>query len=139
MSHISKVEVEIQSLDDLKKACQRLGLTFQEGQTSYKWYGRWVGDAPLPEGVKQEDLGKCAHAIHVPGADYEVGIVKTSNKYQLLWDSWSAGKLEKVLGKDAGLLKQAYAIERVKRESKLKGYRIQEKRIDNGIRLIMTL
>ena len=120
MSHVSRIELEINSLEDLKQACKRLQLKFMENQKFYKWYGRYVGDAPLPEGITVDDLGKCDHAIKVPGAIYEIGIVHKNNKYILLWDTWHAGKLEEKLGKNAGLLKQAYAIERVRKEAKKK-------------------
>ncbi len=139
MSHISTIELEINSIDMLKKACQRLQLKFCEGQKTYTWYGKWVGDTPLPEGISIDDLGKCDHAIRVPGANYEIGIVKTGNKYRLLYDYWRAGKLEKVLGKGLGKLKQAYTIERVNQEARIKGYRIQEKKMDKSIRLVMTV
>ena len=76
MSHISKIEVRIDSLDALKLACQRLGFTFRQGQATYKWYGRWVGDAPLPEEVSEDQLGKCDHAIIVPDCEYEIGVVR---------------------------------------------------------------
>lgn len=139
MSHISKIELEIRSLEELQKACQRLGLDFRTDQKTYKWYGRWVGDAPLPEGVSIDDLGKCDHAIQVPGATYEIGIKKIGNKYNLLWDYWDSGKLERVLGKNLGKLKQAYTTERVRKESRLKGYRIQEKQTNKGIRITLSL
>ena len=139
MSHISRIELEIYSLEELKRACKQLGLTFCEGQQTYEWYGRWVGDAELPEGLSVDDLGKCDHAIKVPGATYEIGIKKIGAKYQLLYDGWSAGKLEKTLGKNLGKLKQAYTVERVKQESRIKGYRIHEQRSDKGIRITLTL
>ena len=63
MSHISKIELVIHSLADLKEACRQLGFEFMENQKTYKWYGRWVGDTPLPEGINIEDIGKCDHAI----------------------------------------------------------------------------
>ena len=66
MSHISKIELEITDPETLKLACERLGLNFIENQTIYKWYGTWVGDTPLPEGISIDDLGKCHHAIRVP-------------------------------------------------------------------------
>ena len=66
MSHISKIEMEITDLESLKAACKRLGFTFQEYQKTYQWYGRWVGDTKLPEGILESDLGKCDHAIQVP-------------------------------------------------------------------------
>jgi hypothetical protein len=138
LSHVSRIELEINSLEDLKQACKRLALKFMENQKIYRWYGRYVGDAPLPEGITVDDLGKCDHAIKVPGAIYEIGIVHKDNKYILLWDTWHAGKLEEKLVKNAGLLKQAYAIERVRKEAKRKTYRLQEKQIPNGIRLVLN-
>jgi len=139
VSHIARIELEIKSLEDLKSACNRLGLKFCENEKSYKWFGRWVGDAPLPEGVNENDLGKCDHMIHVPGAQYQIGIVKQDNKYRLLWDSWQSGGLEKVLGKNAGFLKQAYAVETIKRESRIKGLRLRETKKDNKIRLTLNV
>ena len=139
MSHIARIELEIKSLEDLKSACNRLGLKFCENEKSYKWFGRWVGDEPLPEDVREEDLGKCDHMIHVPGAQYQIGIVKKDNQYRLLWDSWQSGGLEKVLGRNAGLLKQAYAVETIKRESRLKGHRLRETMKDNKIRLVLNV
>ena len=137
MSHISKMELQITSLLDLKEACQRLGLIFIDNQKTYKWYGTWVGDSPLPEGITTEELGKCSHAIKVSGCAYEIGVVQRGSKYILLWDSWSSGGLELKIGKDAGILKQAYSIQRIKREAMLKRYRISEQKIEKGIRLVL--
>jgi hypothetical protein len=39
MSHISKIELVIQSLEDLKEACRQLGFEFMENQKTYKWFG----------------------------------------------------------------------------------------------------
>ena len=139
MSHIARIELEIKSLEDLKAACNRLGLKFLENEQSYKWFGKWIGDAPLPEGIKVEDLGTCDHCIHVPGAQYQIGVVQHGEKYRLLWDSWKSGGLELVLGINAGLLKQAYAVETIKRESRMKGLRLREKKQDKTIRLTLTV
>ena len=139
MSHVSKIELEIQSLEDLKLACKRLEFIFQENQQTYQWYGRSVGDYPLPEGFTVDDLGKCHHAIKVPGCEYEIGIVKRGAKYVLLWDSWQAGGLEQKIGSDAGILKQAYTIERIKREAKLKKYQVREIKADQSMQLVLRL
>ena len=139
MSHIAKIELEITDPDTLKLACERLGLQFMENQTTYSWYGTWVGDSPLPEGITTSDLGKCDHAIHVPGAQYEIGIVKRDRKYILLWDFWHHGGLEQNLGKNAGRLKQAYTIERVRKEARLKGHRICEQKTNQGVRLVLRV
>ena len=138
MSHVATIELEINDLCSLKKACERLGFTFMEGQRTYRWYGEWVGDHPLPEGFTQEDLGKCDHAIRVPGALYEVGVVNRGGKYVLLWDFWQDGGLQQKLGKNAGLLKQAYTIVRSKAEAIRKGYQVAEKRTKSGIRLVLS-
>jgi hypothetical protein len=128
MSHVSAIELEIKDLDALKAACERLGLKWQEGKTTYRWFGTWMGDYPMPEGFTVEDLGKCNHAISVPKAAYEIGVVIRNVKTTLLWDFWESGGLEKVLGKRGGKLKQAYAVETAKRAAKKAGYRVQEKR-----------
>ena len=139
MSHVAKIELEIQSLEDLKLACRRLGFIFQENQQNYQWYGRSVGDYPLPEGINVDDLGKCDHAIKVPECTYEIGVVKRGTKYILLWDSWHADELEQKIGSDAGTLKQAYTIERIKREAKLKKYQVREIKKDQSMRLVLRL
>ncbi|MGA2227488.1 MAG: DUF1257 domain-containing protein [Syntrophobacteraceae bacterium] len=139
MSHISKIELEITDLATLRQACERLQLQFMENQTTYSWYGTSIGDTPLPEGITASDLGKCDHAIRVPGAQYEIGIVKRDRKYILLWDSWHQGGLEQKLGKNAGRLKQAYGIEKVRKEARLKGHRICEQKTNQGIRLVLRV
>jgi hypothetical protein len=139
LSHIARIEIEIRDLEALKQACNRLGFHFMENQKHYLWYGKIVGNDPLPEGFTEEDFGKCTHAIHVPTAAFEIGVVRRGNAYHLMWDSWIGGGLQKAIGKDAGLLKQAYALESVKREARRKGYRYIEKKMKNGIRLCLSV
>ena len=80
LSHISKIELEIKDLEALKKACNHLGFQFRENQKHYLWYGKWVGTQPLPEGITEEnELGKCDHAVHIPSASFEVGVVRKGN------------------------------------------------------------
>lgn len=107
--------MKIESLDSLKAACSELGLRFNEGAESYKWYGRSVGDYPLPEGFTKEDMGKCDHSISVPGKPgaYEVGVCKAkdgSDGYELLWDFWGKGYgLQDAIGKEGMALQEEYA------------------------------
>jgi hypothetical protein len=141
MSHIAEIEIEITDLAALAAACRRLGFVFKEHQKSYAWYGRWEGDYPLPEGFSQEDLGKCNHAIQVPGADYEVGVVKARQGagYRLLWDFWSRGGLTERLGRKAEKLAQAYGVEKAKREARRQGFSVYETtRADGSVRLTLT-
>ena len=102
MSHVAKIELEINDLETLKAACKDLGFEFLCDQPTYRWYGQWVGDYPLPQGFTQDDLGKCTHAIRVPGATYEIGVVKRGSKYLLLWDFYGAGGLQQHLGSNGG-------------------------------------
>ena len=57
MSHVTVIAVELKDLDALKAVCAALGLEFRENQKTYRWYGRHVGDFPIPEGLTKADLG----------------------------------------------------------------------------------
>jgi len=120
MSHISKIELEVKDLGTLARACTRLGLKLIRGQKTFKWYGA-------------ED-GKCDHAIKVPGANYEIGVIKAGNALELQCDYFE-NAIGKAIGQTGGLLKQAYAVERTKTEARRKGYTVIEKTTDSGIRL----
>ncbi len=124
MSHISTIEIEVRDLPSLKAACRRLGLQFMENKTSFKWYG-------------YED-GHCDHVIQVPGATYEIGVVKAGNGFELNCDFYDS-KLEAYLGTNGGLLKQAYGVERTKLEARRKGYSVIEQQTETGIRLRVRL
>lgn len=132
MSHVSKIKVEIRSLEALKAACHRLGFEFIEGQKTYKWYGVFMGDYPLEEGVKQEDLGKCDHAISVPNCRYEVGVVQKGDHYDLHYDFWQSGGLNVALGENACKLVQAYAVEAAREEAQRQGYSVFEEVLQDG-------
>ena len=127
--------MEITDLESLKAACRRLGFQFKEGQEKYKWYGHSVGDYPLPEGVTEEELGKCEHAISVPGAEmgYEIGVVRKGNGFVLRWDFYDDGLKLALGGESAKVLKQAYAVERSKRLLKRQGYNhVHERALADG-------
>lgn len=126
MSHVTILDLEINNLDALKAACQRLGLEWMENQHTYKWYGQFMGDYPLPQGFSKNDLGKCTHAIRVPGASYEIGVVIRQGKTTLMWDFWQSGGLEKILDKGGAKLAQAYAIEAAKLDALSQGQNCYE-------------
>ena len=130
--HVSAIALQIKSLDALKLACLRLGLEFREGQNTYAWFGQSVGDYRLPEGFTQDDLGKGEHAIKVPGASYEIGLVFRDGAWRLLWDSWGAGGLEAALGPDCNRLKQAYGICAAVLEAQRQGYSVYENPMEDG-------
>jgi hypothetical protein len=123
MSHISKIELEVNDIEALRRACSRLGLNLVKGQKTFQWYGK---------------AGNCDHAIKIPDASYEIGISKAGGKYELLCDYFDRN-VEKAIGNQAGLLKQAYAAEKTKAEARRKGYTVIEKNTETGIRLHVRL
>ena len=40
MSHMAKIELEINDLNTLDQACKRLGLALILNQRSYRWFGQ---------------------------------------------------------------------------------------------------
>jgi hypothetical protein len=123
MSHISKIELEVKDLAVLSQACTRLGIEFIRGQKHFKWYG---------------EEASCDHVIKVPGAEYEIGVIKDQSRYDLSCDFYDRA-LEKVIGRQGGLLKQAYAVSKTKIEARRKGYSVLEKNTDTGVRLHIRL
>ena len=123
MSHISKIELEVKDLAVLSQACAQMGMTLIKGKNHFRWYGT---SAP------------CDHVISVPGADYEIGVIKQQKSYELGCDFYDRN-IEKVIGEKAGLLKQAYAVAKTKIEARKKGYSVLEKATDTGIRLHIRL
>lgn len=134
MSHVTTIKIEIKDLEALRLACEKIGLVFKEGQKTYKWFGRHVGDYPIPAGFTKNDLGRCDHALAVKGAKsntYEIGVVAKDGAYVLMWDFWAGGYgLEAVVGKDCKTLKQAYtqtvALKEAKRFAQAEGWSVSE-------------
>lgn len=134
VSHIATVELEIKDLDALEAACRQLGLQFNRGQRTYKWYGTRVGREPLPHGFKVEELGKCEHAISVPGNSkaYEIGIAQRRDGqpgYTLLYDYWQGGYglIEKVGDEKCGKLTQEYAAQVAIKQARKQGFSVTRK------------
>jgi hypothetical protein len=138
MSHVVSISLEISDLEALAAAAKSLGLELARGQTTYRWYGRSVGDYPLPKGFTAVDMGKCEHALRIPNDPraYEIGVVRRRDGrpgYTLMWDFWQGGfGMEAKVGRNADRLKQAYATEVTRRYWKRKGYRVSETRKEDG-------
>lgn len=125
MSHLSKIELEIKDIPALRKACTRLGFELCLEQKSFKWFGATGA--------------KCDHTIKVPGAQYEVGVLKNSEgKYELQCDYFDYRLTDKI-GKNGGLLKQAYTLEKAKMEAARKGYSCKEVKTPQGIKLTISV
>lgn len=114
-SHVVKVKTVITDLDALARAASACGLTFMRDQKKYRWYGRSVGDYPIPPGITKDMLGKCDHALSIAGNDraYEIGVVKMPDgTFSLLWDFWNGGfGLQDLVGQDAGRLTGEYNLQ----------------------------
>ena len=127
MSHVATIDIEIEDLESLKKACSENGLTFLEGQKKYKWYGRWVNDyhgtdAAYKHGIDPKDYGKCEHAIQVKKGSYEIGVARNKKgKLVLIWDFFG-GAIEKACGKDCHKLYESYTKHVTVKKLKKKGY-----------------
>ena len=137
MSHVVKQEFAFRDLRDVKAACAEKGWTFVEGQTRYAWYGRHVGDYKLPEGRKISDLGTCSHAIRVPGAQYEIGVIaREDGSYALEWDFYRPGGLYEVMGEKGDPLIGAIAAAATHRNMTRLGFRRVEDQVVDGVRRI---
>ena len=138
MSHVTTCEVAIDSLDMLATACKQVGLELVKNQTKYKWYGTHVGDYPVPKGFAISDMGKCEHAIRIPGNSeaYEIGVVKRRDGkpgYTLIYDFFAGGHgLEAVAGKGCGLLAQAYSEKKFVKNALMHGFKIVGKKNVKG-------
>ena len=140
MSHVSHIQLKIFDLSAIKRACTRMGFQFVENQKTYEWYGSLVepDKYPLPDGITQDQLGQCDHAIKIPDARYEIGVLKRNGSYMLLCDYWDT-KLKRAIGENGGLLKQAYGVEVIREAARKKRFAYTEKQVNSGIEITITL
>lgn len=131
MSHLVTIKHQFLDLDTLATAAKECGLELVRHQRTFKWYGQSVGDYPLPEGFQVEDLGKCEHAIRIPGDSraYEIGVVRRRDGkpgWTLLFDFWgSCGKaLEDKAGHRCSGLIQQYVLAQTKKTLQRQGKRV---------------
>ena len=148
MSHVETAKVTITDLEALQKAAARLGAEFVQDKKTYPFFGRHVGDYPLPQGFTASEMGKCDHAIRVPGINYEVGVcrAKDGKGYTLLFDFYGHQRgghdgelLRKHFGDKLVKLVDAYSIEALKSVARKKGYTTSESKLPNGkTKLLVT-
>jgi len=107
---------------------------FIRDKCTYNWYGRHVGDYPLPKGIARDQLGKCSHVIKIPGVNYEIGVVRLPDgKYTLAYDFYGyeggeghdGHKLLEKFGDKLGKLVQMYGVHKLTREAHRKGMQVQ--------------
>ena len=146
MSHVTTISVVITSLEALEQACQKLGLQFNRNQKKYKWYGTFVGDY-REAGTDPAQMGKCDHAISVPGNKdaYEIGVaLNQDGTYSLRYDFWQGGYgLEKLAGKKCDNLvntyTQAVAIQEATKFAAAEGYTLTSEWDAEASETVITL
>ena len=140
MSHVCSLRIKILDLDALAAACTKLGLVLNKNQRTYRWYGRSVGDYPVPAGFSAADLGQCEHAIALgpekaaelrgrySQASYEIGVVKSKNEegYELFWDFYNRGfGMQDVVGDEGRILKTEYGVAVATAHLESEGYEVE--------------
>ena len=121
MSHMTQISVVIKDMAALEAACNRLGLNLCRTKKEARYYGH--------------NTKQCEAVIEVPTTAYDIGVVKYSDgSYRLEFDSYDmeGRQIEKKCGKGLGLLLQAYAAEKTKKEARIKGFTTTEERVEDG-------
>jgi hypothetical protein len=147
MSHVVTSEIKIKDLEALRKAVESFGCVMVR-KPKYNWFGRSVGDYPLPKGMTEAQLGKCEWAIQVPGAYYEVGVVRLPDgSYTLAFDFYGSStrdyvpgasmqhdgqKLKTKFGDKLCLLAQQYSKQVTLAAAKKAGYSVMQKVTPEG-------
>lgn len=156
MSHLATIDLEIKDLAALAAACKEIGLEFVSDQKTYNWWGKRVGSTPyvLPTGFTEADLGKCDHAIKIPGAKstgqydtsaYEIGVVRRRDGkagFTLLWDFYKVGGLKSLIdfvGPNADKLKQSYAGQVAVRTAQSQGFRVTGRTTKTDGTVVLTV
>ncbi len=159
MSHVSTLDGLLIENDPiiLKRAVERLGGTFLQDQKTYRWFGGWADDSPVPRGLFETQaeydrvvgmsytdrtnymnamLGMSVHAASFPGSTYEVGFARVGDHLTAVFDWFtdSSGLLKKLQDQ----FPQAYAVESVIRQAELCGFAWQEEKLPDGSVEIVT-
>ncbi len=122
MSHIVKVKLDIKNLNALKKAAKKLGLNWNEGVTSFNYYG--------------SSTSTCDHTISHSGDSKSIGVVKKADgNYELQWDPGYLGRAEALVGKNADNLKKEYSAAVATLELESQGMFVTRYEVNGGIKL----
>jgi hypothetical protein len=142
MSHIADVQMQIKDLDALRSAVEALGGKLVLGQKTHRWFGQFMNDwSSERAAVNRRDsstFGSCEHAITVAGINYEIGVVKGADGYELVYDTYGnssvndGSKLEAKFGVGLTRLKQGYGVEVTRRQLSRQGYRVTTINNANG-------
>ncbi len=126
--HVVSIGVEVKSLEALAAACERPHWTFTHGHAGYRWFGEWVDDSAVPARLFATEaeyqrvlamsridrqafmtalLARPDAFIRLPAHDYDVGVYRVGDRYELLFDEWHGH----FATQERHLLAQAYAVE----------------------------
>ena len=134
MSHYSEVRVEITDEGCLLAALSRLGFAgkvevHKEAQPLYGYQGD-VREQKAHVIIRRQFVGTAANDIgfeRQPNGSYRVWVSEFDQSHNKYDDTW------------LGRLKQAYGIEKVRKEAKKKGFRLTEQKQDDGrVRLVLN-
>lgn len=145
MSHVAEVDLKITDLDALAKACEEVGMELVRGQTTWRWYGRFLNDwsdeqrAAALRGFKPEQFGHSEHAIRLKDrvvGDYEIGLVPRRDGkagWEMLYDVYGPGhRLEQKAGVALVELRNQYAASVARAQLVKQGYRVTTARNTEG-------
>ena len=149
MSHVTTGEMCITNLEDAEKAAKVLGGKLVRGQTTHKWYGRFLNDwhndrSAILRGISAETFGTCEHAIVMEDAteqDYEIGLVRRSDGkgWDAIYDLYGPGaRLEAKFGEGLCKLKTEFGVRATKRTYSELGYMVEERRNEQEKRQVMV-
>ena len=129
MSHISKIAVKIKSLAALGAACEQLGLVFDAGATTHRYYG----------GMKNPCSGKISVKDNTEA--YEMGLVANGDgSFSLAWDKFAGGRgLVDVVGDNASKLRQEYSAQVAIQQARRQGFNRVTRKINTDGSLVMEI
>ena len=125
MSHMSKIELVINDLEVLERACGHLNMEYSKETAKFRGRGKiWA---------------KTLAVIAVPGAKHVIRVLaEGESAFVLRSRLYDNDQDLKTITSAVGALKQRYAVERVLAEARKKRMRIQETATETGVRLVLT-
>lgn len=140
MSHLDSIAVSLTDLNALRTAAVGdFGCQWIEGKKTFEFYGKYVGDTPMPMNLKGIKPGTCDHVIKIPGVNYEVGVVKLKDgTYTLAYDYYNDGgrhdghKILEKFGLGCKKLIHAYSTHKTMNWARSKGWMVNKVPLPNG-------
>jgi hypothetical protein len=131
MSHISKIDTKIKSLECLKKALEALNMKYVETAENERLTLHGYG--------KNEEIEDCIFEIKT-GSKYSIGIRKKENNYEFVADWWAIEtftglKQDEIMNK----ITRQYAYETIMDKVKDLGYTVVQEEEDSKKNVHLTV